>query len=171
MNDKQHKIVRITNIADFDFTSEMGSRYDQTDFFVPAGKSLLVPYMVGDHLATHLARQIIMRKSKVGETSDRPLWDENLLEEVKRKILVDVYEEEPEEVLSEGQMLAKKVSDLNKNILDETTLDASKIIATESNEGDIVAYKDKAQVIAELNKRGVKFNARETKLNLEKLLK
>lgn len=182
MNENDLKIVRITNISDFDFTGELGARYGGRDFFVPAGESLLAPLTVGDHLATHLARQIMLKKAPVrdgsevdGKGSDRPLWNDQSIEELKKLILAEVYEEEKPKVLSKEEELAKKVEELNKatapspdEIIDGN-VDASGIIPTESTTSEIT-YKDKSQVIAELTKREVKFNARDSKANLEKLL-
>lgn len=181
MNENDLKIVRITNISDFDFTGELGARYGGRDFFVPAGGSLLAPLTVGDHLATHLARQIMLKKAPIrdesevdGKGSDRPLWNEQSIEELKKKILAEVYEEEKPKEISKEEMLAKKVEELNKVIaptIEEAdgNIDASGIIPTDSTTSEIT-YKDKAQVIAELTKREVKFNARDSKANLEKLL-
>lgn len=182
MNENDLKIVRITNISNFDFTGELGARYGGRDFFVPAGGSLLVPLTVGDHLATHLARQIMLKKAPIrdvgevdGKGSDRPLWNDQSIEELKKKILVDVYEEEKPKEISKEEMLAKKVEELNKIVAptDEETdgnSDASGIIPTDLTNSDIV-YKDKAQVIAELTKREIKFNARDNKASLENLLR
>jgi hypothetical protein len=175
MDNNQYKIVRITNIADFDFTGEMGSRYDQTDYFVPAGKSLLVPYVIGNHLATHLARQIIMRKTPIrdeanGRGSDAPLWNDETIENLKKKILAEVYEEEPEQVLSSSEALAKKVLELNKNITEKIEGEEEEVLSSNIGDKGQITYKDKKQVIDELTKKGIKFNPRETKVNLERLL-
>ena len=181
MNENDLKIVRITNISDFDFTGELGARYGGRDFFVPAGESLLAPLTVGDHLATHLARQIMLKKAPIrdgsevdGKGSDRPLWNDQSIEELKKLILAEVYEEEKPKVLSKEEELAKKVEELNKVIAPtaeeaDGNVDASGIIPTDSTTSEIT-YKDKAQVIAELTKREVKFNARDSKANLESLL-
>ena len=183
MNENDLKIVRVTNISDFDFTGVLGARYGGRDFVIQAGKSLLTPLTVGDHLATHLARQILLRKAPIrdasqtdGKGSDRPLWNEENLEELKKKILTQVYEEERPKVVSKEEMLAQKVEELNRAAApdedaDGGNVDASNIAIdpTDSTSSEIV-YKDKAQVIAELTKREIKFNARDTKANLEKLL-
>ena len=181
MNESDLKIVRITNISDFDFTGELGARYGGRDFFVPAGGSLLAPLTVGDHLAGHLARQIMLKKAPIrdasevdGKGSERPLWNVDSLEELKKKILAEVYEEEKPVVLSKEEELARKVEELNRATsltaeeLDGGNADASEII-TDTIVGSV--YKDKAQVIAELTKREIKFNPRDSKANLEKMLK
>ena len=179
MNESDYKIVRITNISDFDFTGELGARFGGRDFFVPAGGSLLVPLTVGDHLAMHLARQILIRKAPSrdanqvdGKGSDRPLWDDAIISELKSKIMVDVYEEEKKNPLSEVDRLAAKVAELNKVVAPDAggNADASGLVPAEDNNSGIV-YKDKAQIIEELRKKGVSFDARASKDKLEELLK
>lgn len=182
MNESDYKIVRITNIADFDFTGDLGARFGGRDFFVPAGGSILTPLSVGDHLATHLARQIIIRKSPIrdasqidGKGSDRPLWDDAIIGELKQKIMVEVYEEEKKTPQTEADRLAAKVADLNKVVAPEApvggNVDASGIVPVEDSPSSAVVYKDKAEVIAELTKKGVTFDARASKSKLEELLK
>lgn len=159
-----NKIVRVTNISNFDFTAEMGAMYGGVPYFVPAGKSLLMPMPVGKHIATHLARQIMLRKAPTrddreidGKGSDRKLWDAAGVDELVAKIVTNVYEEQVAAPQSEAQILAAKVEELNKTTPPETTVSAT-------------TYKDKAEVIAELEKRSIPFNPRTTKANLEKLL-
>jgi len=178
MNESDYKIVRITNISDFDFTGELGARFGGRDFFVPAGGSLLVPLTVGNHLATHLARQILIRKAPTrdqgqvdGKGSDRPLWDDAKISELKSRIMVDMYEEEKKTPQSEADRLAAKVEELNKVVTPEVggNVDASSVVPVE-NTTSALTYQDKAQIIEELRKRGVSFDARASKTNLEQLL-
>ena len=182
MNDSDYKIVRITNIANFDFTGELGARFGGRDFFVPAGESLLVPLTVGNHLATHLARQILIKKSPTrdasqtdGKGSDRPLWDDSIIDELKAKIVTEVYEEEKKAPQSEADRMADKVAELNK-VVDEEKLevggnaDASTIVPVDEVDSAVV-YQDKAEVIAALKEKGTSFDARASKVTLEELLK
>lgn len=179
-NINEFKVVRITNITDFDFTSELGAMYGGKPYFVAAGESLLVPWVLGDHLAKHLAQAILIRNAPIrdasqtdGKGSDRPLWDEQAIVELKGKILEEVYEEEKPGVISESEKLAQKVKDLNNEVPPEVenggNADASGLLPTEIINSDVV-YKDKAQVIAELTKREVNFNPRASKKDLESLL-
>ncbi len=182
MDENDVKIVRITNIAPFDFTGELGARYGGRDFFIPAGESLLTPKTIGEHLAKHLARQILLQKAPVrdasevdGKGSDRPLWDETKIEELMKQIMVDVFQEEKPRVLSEDERMAAKIAELNKAEKENETekggnADASSIVPGEGTSGDII-YKDKAQVIAELKAKGVQFDARASKAKLEDLLR
>lgn len=179
MNQSDYKIVRITNISDFDFTGDLGARFGNTDFSIPTGESLLVPLTVGDHLATHLARQILIRKAPTrdanqidGRGSDRPLWDDAIIGELKSKIMVDVYEEERKNPQSETERLAAKVAELNKVVAPEVggNVDASTVVPVDESHSEI-AYKDKAQIISELKTKGVSFDARASKDKLAELLK
>ena len=181
MNESDYKIVRITNISDFDFTGELGARFGGRDFFVPAGGSLLVPLSVGNHLATHLARQIMLREAPTrdskqldGKGSDRPLWDDAAIGELKDRIMVDVYEEEKQNPLSEADRIAKRVEELNKVVAkpeeDGGNVDASGIKPVDETNSAVV-YRDKAQVIQALKDKDIPFNARDTKVKLEELLK
>lgn len=183
MNESDYKIVRVTNISDFDFTGELGARFGGRDFFVPVGGSILTPLTIGNHLATHLARQILIRKSPIrdanqvdGRGSDRPLWDDAIIGELKAKIMVEVYEEEKKTPQTEADRLAAKVAELNKVVAVEATavggnVDASTIVPVEDSSSSAVVYKDKAEVIAELQKKNVSFDARASKSKLEELLK
>lgn len=183
MNESDYKIVRITNISDFDFTGELGARFGGRDFFVPAGGSILTPQTVGDHLATHLARQILIRKAPIrdagqvdGKGSDRPLWDDAVIAELKSKIMVEVYEEEKKAPQTEGERMAKKVEELNKVVAPPAeekggNVDASTIVPVEDAPRSALEYRDKAQIIDELRKKGVSFDARAGKDKLEELLK
>ncbi len=175
MNENDLKIVRITNISNFDFTGDLGARYDGRDFVIVAGGSLLTPFTVGDHLATHLARAIKLKNAPIrdaketdGKGSDRPLWDDASLLELKAKIMKEVYEEERTNPVSEADRMALRVAELNKTVPKdvEGDVDAPDLVPSTG----ISAYKDKAQVIAELTKREIKFNARDSKDKLEKLL-
>jgi hypothetical protein len=182
MNESDYKIVRITNISDFDFTGELGARFGGRDFFVPAGGSLLVPLTVGNHLAMHLARQILIRKAPIrdanqvdGKGSDRPLWDDAVIGELKNKIMAEVYEEEKQAPQSEADRMAAKVAELNK-VVEEApeaktggNVDASGIVPVDEVNSAVV-YQDKAEVIAALNAKGIAFDARGSKANLESLL-
>lgn len=179
MNESDYKIVRITNISDFDFTGELGARFGGRDFFVPAGGSLLVPLTVGDHLAKHLAYQMLIRKAPTrdanqidGRGSDRPLWDDAIIAELKSKIMAEVYEEEKKNPLSEADRLAAKVEELNRVVAPDAggNVDASGLVPVEDT-ASALAYKDKAQIISELKAKGVAFDARASKQKLEELLK
>ncbi len=178
----QYRVVRITNISDFNFTGELGARYHGRDFEILAGKSLLAPYPVGKHLAKHLARQIMIRKAPIrdasqidGRGTDRPLWDEDKLKEIIAMIMSDMYTEERPAAQSETDIMVQKVAELNKvNAEVEKEQGGNAAfdgVPTDGTPSSEITYKDKSQVIAELVKRDIKFNPRSTRSSLEELLK
>jgi hypothetical protein len=167
MNENDTKIVRFHNPFDFDFTPEMGAMYGGVPYFVPAGGSLLCPASLADHLGTHLARHSIINKAPLrdetevdGKGKDRPLWNDEVIAHLKTKFVTDAYTEDKPAVRTDAEIMRARVADLNVAFPAEKEEVASAP----------ASYKDKAEVIAELEKRGIKFNARLTKANLEKLL-
>lgn len=180
------RIVRVTNPYDFEFTHAWGG----IPYTLPVGKPLLFPYPLADHLATHLARQAAIRKAPMrdaqetdGKGSDRPLWDEDSIIRAKAIIMHEEYQETIPEVKTEAQLMAAKIEELNKAFsdlkasVDGTTPTTDPEVTTAPVEtgavvtGDPLEYQDKAEVIAELEKRGIKYDARASKAKLEELLK
>lgn len=173
MNENDTKIVRFRNIFDFDFTPEMGAMYGGIPYFVPAGGSLLCPKSLADHLATHLARHSIINKAPIrdeneldGKGKDRPLWDDQAIERIKVQLMTEAYTEELPAVQSDAEIMAARVRSLQESFPED---DAPKKVEPAVVSAPTV-YADKAEVIAALEKRGIKFNARLSKATLEKLL-
>lgn len=165
MNPDLYKIVRLTNRTDFDFTPEMGARYNGVPYNLPAGKSMLLPKPVAKLLAKHLARQVFIKKAPVygpseidGKGSDRPLWTEGGDIKLAETFISEEYEEQKVAPVSEAEVIKAKIASLNE--VSDTP------IVTPGT----TTYLDKAQVIAELNKREIKFDARQNKAALERLL-
>lgn len=156
----ENVVVKITNISDFDFTSDMGAMYGGVAYPLPAGGSMLVPSDLGKHLAKHLARQIIIRQAPLAgsneDNSAGTLMTEEAEQALIAKIVSDAYTEEKAPVKTQDQVLQDKVAQMNQEAQTETAP---------------AEYQDKAQVIDELNKRGIKFDARKGKAALEALLK
>lgn len=181
MDKNDFTIVKITNISNFDFNGEKGARFDGRDYLIPAGKSMLVPKSLGEHLAKHLAQAILISKAPIrtegelnGKGSDRPLWDEDAVKNLSKQILSDAYTEEAPATKTPGEILQDKVNALNKGLADEEASNVAAVgveIETESTESGEIVYKDKKEVIAELESRGIKFDPRSTKATLEALLK
>lgn len=184
MNDKEYRIVRITNIAPFDFTGELGARFGGTNFPILAGESKLFPLYLGEHLAMHLARQIIIQKAPIrdekqtdGKGTDRPLWDEAGIKELTKKIMVEVYQEDKPPIVSEADAIVNRVKDLNKTVAgmeeENVKTPAGNVQfagAMDENQSSDVVYQDKGEVIAELDKRGIKYDPRSSKAMLESFL-
>lgn len=191
-NPNEAKVVRLTNIFDFDYTHAYGG----VPYQLRAGVTQLFPWAIGDHLATHLARQAIIRKApyrdenatdgRGGEStrSDRPLWDENAINDLKAKIIQDAYTEEREAPVSEAEMYRRKFEELNRlypaQAVAPMVPPANQVAPTvpgavvgTTSAPDITAptvYQDKAEVIAALVAKNVPHNPRASKANLEKLL-
>lgn len=180
MNPDEHKVVRITNSTDFDFTPEMGARFAGVPYMIPAGKSLLMPKSAAKLLAKHLARQVFLRNAPVrdanqidGKGSDRPLWTEESCLKFSERFLSEEYEEEKISPKTEAEIIRAKIEELNKLTGGTVSVTPKAVTSTEVEADPVTAtpdYMDKAQVIAELNKRGIKFDARQNKAALEKLL-
>lgn len=157
------KTVVFENIADFDFTPEMGAMYGGIGYPVKSGERVLWLWDLADHIGTALARQMYLRKDKSlpGYNPTDPtggngavLWTDEQITELKAKMMGKPMLAEKPGVMTEAQATQAKVQELNAL--------EPEISAT--------AYKDKAEVIAELQKKGTQFDARQSKATLEKLL-
>lgn len=196
-NPREAQVVRLTNIFDFDYTHAYGG----VPYLLRAGVTQLFPWAIGDHLATHLARQALIRKAPIrdenstdgrgGETtrSDRPLWDDAAINDLKARIIKDAYVEERTAPLSEAEAYKQKVEELNRQFPDQVAIVSqsplpvapapSSVLTTTEGTGTTTVtmtntapkvYQDKAEVIAELTEKKIVFNPRSSKANLEKLL-
>lgn len=187
-NPNEAKVVRVTNIFDFDYTHAYGG----VPYQLRAGETLLFPWAIGDHLATHLARQAIIRKAPMrdnnakdgrggeSERSDRPLWDDTAIDAIKAMIVKEAYVEERAAPMTEAERMKQKFDDLNKSFPEVAKLteelaaqgltpgDESEPATATTVDGS--SYKDKAEVIAALEAKKIPFNPRATKASLEKLL-
>lgn len=181
-NPNDFKVVDFTNSTDFTFTPAMGCMYDGRPIFgitgapgINAGESLKVPYHIGHRLATNLAKKVMIDKAPadaVGVPTGVPLWNSEGLESLKNSFLTELYSEERAVSMSETDKLMAKVEEYKKMV--ETLIatgvapqqTSETVIGNESNG----LYQDKADVIAELVKRDIKFDARKNKAELEKLI-
>jgi hypothetical protein len=163
MSLNSNKVVKFTNVTDSDFTHAYGGQ----PFFVKAGETVMLPYDLADHLATHLARRIFIEKDASPAGFDpkdstsgmgRPLWDDRAETDMKAKILGEVFEEAAPVKKSELDLLKEQVAALNQRFADGPV----------SENGS--TYKDKAEVIAALQEKGIAFDARAKKADLEQLL-
>lgn len=184
------RIVRVTNPFDFDYTHAWGGQ----PYTLLVGKPMLLPFPLADHLATHLARQALIRKAPIrneteidGKGKDRPLWSDDSIAELKKTIMHEEYTEASAPVLSENEKMAAKIAELNRAFEDlkesvdskPATVPAAtadpvveeSIVAPQNTDSATLDFKDKAEVIAALTKAGIKFDARKKKAELEELLK
>lgn len=188
-NPNDHKIVTFHNSTDFGFTPEMGCMYDgnaingKTDApGIDAGESFMLPYHVGHRLATNLAKYVMIR----GATNEKPqldahgqpivkaIWDTVKLDSMKSSYLTELYSESKPLQQTETERLMAKVEELRKFVAENVPAKSLEVAAPVQLPETIPSipggYADKAEVIAELTKRGIKFDARQNKANLEKLL-
>lgn len=168
------KVVTFKNISDFDFTPALGAMFNSRPIFgkakekcIAVGEELLFPYHIGRRLAINLAKQILVKKIPnpeygKGDPSQQGATGSFGNEEINAlvsKILLSEYQEEKPIKETETDVLMRKFEELNKKVAE---LGATAV----TPEG----FKDKKQVIEELTKRGVTFDARKSKAELEKLL-
>ena len=178
-NPNDFKVVTFKNDSNFDFTPALGCMYDSRPIFgatgasVKVGESVVLPYHVGNLIAKNLAKAVLNgqapAKDEAGIPTGVPLWSEDGLQKLQQSYLTEMYTEEKPTAMSETDRLMAKVEEY-KSMVD-------KLIPTSEAEGSPQespeapkVYSDKSEVIAELNKRKITFNARLSKDNLEKLL-
>lgn len=177
-NPNDFKVVDFTNKTDFDFTPEMGCMFDSRPIFgilgvsgIKAGESIKLPYHIGHRLATNLAKAVMTRQAppdQPGVPTGVPLWNESKLLALKNSFITDLYSEAKPIAETEVDRLINKVAELNKLVEENIVRKVDETPAiVESTPG---IYKDKAEVIAELTKRNISFDARQSKANLEKLI-
>ncbi len=181
-NPNDYKVVSFHNSTDFGFTPDMGCMYDGRPINgmsgqpgIAAGETMQLPYHVGHRIAVNLAKQVMVRESSDKQQLDaqgqpiiQSLWNEVRLEALKNTFITELYSEEKPAAMSETDKLMEKVEEYKKMV--ETL--AEKVGEPKQSSGDEEksSYQDKAEVIAELTKRGIKFDARQNKAALEKLL-
>lgn len=152
----------VTNTADFDFTPEMGAMYGGRPFPLRKGESLTTNLTVAEHLSKHLAQQILLRGSDVkkddGSGNGRAIWNPENLEKLSLTFVKVIGQFDVPKQMTKEEILLQNTKMLNTETPDlaDAPVDAG--------------YKDKKEVIAELVKRGITYDARSTKATLEKLL-
>lgn len=182
-NPNDYKVVSFHNFTDFDFLPDMGCMYDGRVINGPlggpgvkAGETMTLPYHIGHRLATNLAKMSLIRNSSglpqkdaEGNPMIKSLWDDKGLENLKNSFITDLYSDDKPAQPSQTDILFEKVEALNKMV---ESLTGKKVEAPETPETSAMTtvYQDKAEVIAELDKRKVTYDKRKSKAELEKLL-
>lgn len=175
INPNDHKVVSFHNSTDFGFTPEMGCMFDGRPINgksglpgIQAGETIALPYHIGHQLALNLAKVSFTRRSSsvdaAGIPTGVPMWDEGSLISLKNSFIKEMYSEERPKVLSETDKMMAKIDELQKFVNEKI---GSPVESTEVVSGE---YKDKQDIIAELDKKGIKHDKRKSKEELQKLL-
>lgn len=195
-NPNDFKVVSFHNSTDLDFTPDMGCMYDGRVINGPkggpgikSGEIMTLPYHIGHRLAINLAKIVMIRgageKPQVdaqGNPMIKSLWDDKGLENLKNTYITDLYSEDKPAAPSQTDVLMDKVEALNKMVQSlvgnktevpvQPPVDNDHVApgATQFEAPNGMTYQDKAEVIAELEKRGTPHDKRKSKAELEKLI-
>ncbi len=182
-NPNDFKVVSFHNKEEFGFTPDMGCMYDGRGINgvngspgIDAGEKIVLPYHIAQQLATNLAKASLLRTAPTvdpqGIPTGVPLWDTVKLESLKNSYLADLYSEAKPIAQTETDKLLAKVEELNKFVMENIPAKTPKVEETAEKTApqSEKVYLDKQEVIAELEKRGIKHDKRSTKDTLEKLL-
>lgn len=189
-NPNDFKVVQFQNKEDFGFTPEMGCMYDGRPISgitgapgINAGETITLPYHIGQRLATNLAKAAMVRRAPkldpAGIPTGVPLWDSVGLDALKDSYITDLYTETKPIAMTETDRLMQKVEEYKKLVEQLVNVKTAEITAAPvtapaapvSTDATGSPYKDKQDVINELEVRGIKHDKRSTKANLELLLK
>lgn len=180
-NPNDLKIVTFHNKTDFTFTPAMGCMFAGQPIHgitgapgINGGESLQMNYHVGKQLAINLAKVAILRDAPRTDPAGTPqgvaLWDETRLKELADSYITEMYSEEPEKHLSEADKMMAKIEELKKSGYFNTPA-KEEIVEVKNLDTTIPqTFQSKKEVIDELVKKGVTFDARSKKEDLEKLL-
>lgn len=183
-NPNDYKVVTFKNATDLEFTPSLGAMYDGRSIFgatgtsIKPGESIVLPYHVGNLLAKNLAKAVMNGQAvqdKAGVPTGVSLWDDSSLLKMQQSFLTEMYSEEKAAPMSDIDRMMAKVEEY-KAMVDKVLPESEKVVPDNSSKEneetleEVKVYSDKADVIAELKKREIPFNARLSKDNLEKLL-
>lgn len=194
-NPKDFAVVSFHNSENFNFTPEMGCMYDgraingqkallgETGVMgIASGETMILPYHIAHQLAKNLAKRVFNTSAPatvdaMGIPTGVAVWNETLLEEKKNTYLKEQYTETKPVAQSQTDVLMAKVEEyrkmteelLAKSVPKEEVKVETPTETTEKVEPPKV-FSDKQEVLAELEKRGIKHDKRANKENLEKLL-
>lgn len=176
------KVVEFFNGTDFDFTPELGAMYDGRPLFVGSGERKQFPYHVGHRLAVNLAKAVLIKGAPMHDPTANnpvgtPLWGDEKLKSLKTSFITELYSDEKPVAVSETDRLMQRVAELEKLFKEkqgDKPVEKGEVKSVQAMVAPETlgkkTYQDKQEVIAELEKRGVKFDRRSNKDTLEKLL-
>lgn len=183
-NPNDFKVVEFFNSTDFDFTPELGAMFDGRPLKVDSGQRKQFPYHIGHRLAVNLAKAVLIKGAPLHDPNSNnpvgtPLWGDEKVRALEASFITELYTDEKPVAMNETDRLMNRVAELEKLFQKkeaEKPLDAPREVVKSIQE--LVApetivpkvYQDKQEVIAELEKRNIKFDRRQNKDNLMKLL-
>jgi hypothetical protein len=153
---------------------------------IEAGETMILPYYVGHLLAQNLAKRVLNTSpaatvDAAGIPTGVPIWSQESLKTTADSFIKELYTEEKAAQESETDKLMAKVEEYKKLVEEKLGIKAEtetlkveeeeKVETTEEvAQPEVKVFQDKQEVIAELEKRAIKFDRRASKVSLEKLL-
>lgn len=176
---KDATVVSFHNGSSEDFTPQMGCMYNGNAITgkngfagIAKGETIVLPYHIGKQLALNLAKYVMNNSVAAidvpGNPVGKPIWSETTLYDLARSFVKELYDEGAPAQQSETDKLLAKVEEYRKiteQVLEKYGATKDVVVASDSGE-----FKDKAEVIAELEKKGIAHDKRKSKAELEKLL-
>lgn len=179
-----YKVVEFHNSQDFDFTPELGAMYDGRPLFVGKGERRQFPYHIGNRLAENLAKAVMIKGAPPHNPEDRnptgaALWNDEKLGKLKASFMTELYSDETPIAQSQTELLMAKVAELERlvkkdeahEISAKIDAESAEVAPAESTPEPPKTYRDKQEVIKELEARGITHDKRKGKDELEQLLK
>jgi hypothetical protein len=196
MSQKEHnpddfKVVTFHNKTDFTFTPEMGCMYDGRPVSgrtgapgIDGGESVVMSYHMGKRLAENLAKIVLLRGSSDTPTLDaqgnpmiKALWSPEKLSELAGTFITEMYSEQKQVAKTDTDRMFERLEEY-KELTRRMEVAAAQLGAVSPQPNteesittpDVTGYMDKAEIIEELKKRGIAFDARQKRDELAKLL-
>lgn len=164
---------------------------------IAAGESKMLPYHVGWRLAANLAKQVMLRNASNKQEKDaegnpmvKPIWDDVALNKMKSSFVEEMYAEDKPAAQTQTDLLFARIAALEAMVKGDTEKPTTEPLGTqeaaleaeEATKGlqpnavippveKSLEFKDKQEVLVELEKRGIPHDKRASKEKLEALLK
>ncbi len=185
-NPNDFKVVEFFNSTNFDFTPELGAMFDGRALFVGSGEKKQFPYHIGHRLAENLAKAVLIKGAPLHDPASlnpvgTPLWGDEGVRKIKNSFLTELYTDEKPIAQTETDRLMARVAQLEELFAKKQAVEVAEgkfekpavqtvqeIVAPSLSKPK--SYQDKAEVIAELEKKGIAHDKRQSKAALEKLL-
>lgn len=196
-----YKVVSFHNGESFNFTHEMGCMYDgrpvtgsEGVLGIAPGETKMLPYHVGFRLARNLAKQALILKAgdrpqtdALGHPIVAAIWDDAGLERLARSYVTEMYSEDKPVAKTQTDVLFERIQALEALVKSQSGEETAAATVPEAPTGSVASipeasvatapteavktFQDKQQVLAELEKRNIPHNKRDSQEKLEALLK